>query len=76
MKTIDPKMCNVYFGEFIKAVREEKKLSQEEVATMLGVGQPFLSRIERGQRVIDLNQAIMLCSILEVDLRDFVEKYL
>lgn len=38
----------VVFGEVLRAVRKEKRLSQEELALRAGIERNFVSLIERG----------------------------
>ena len=76
MKTIDAKDCHVAFGKYIKMSRERKGLSQSEVANILGVSQPYYSRIESGLRDVDLAFAFKICDVIGVDIRDFANRYL
>ena len=74
--TIDVRDCHAAFGKYIKAARERKGMSQTEVAKILEVSQPYFSRIENGEREIDLAFAFKICDVMGVDMRDFVNKYL
>ena len=76
MKTIDIRDCHEAFGRYIKVARERKGLSQEEVAEMAEMSQSYYSRIENGQREIDLAVAIRLCASVGTDIRDFINRYL
>lgn len=76
MTTIDTTECHILFGKYIKEARERKKLSQHEVAVRLGLSQSYVSRIEKGEREVDLAVAIKLCEVLGYDLRDFINKNL
>lgn len=76
MTTIDTTECHILFGKYIKDARERKKLSQQEVADKLGVSQSYLSRLEKGERDIDLALALKVCGVLGYDLRDFINKNL
>lgn len=76
MKLLDSKECHIAFGKYIKDIRERKGLSQYEVAETLGVSQPYLSYIERGERDVDLAVAFKLCDIVGTDIRDFINKFM
>ena len=62
------------FGEFIREGRLARNISQLELAESLGLSQPFYSRLEKGLRCIDLELAVKICSALELDLNDFLQK--
>ena len=62
------------FGEFIREGRFARNLSQLELAERLGLSQPFYSRLENGGRSIDLELAVKICSILDLDLNEFLKK--
>ena len=62
------------FGEFIRDGRINKKLSQLELATGLGITQSYLSRFEQGTRSVDFELAVRICSYLDLDLNDFIKR--
>lgn len=76
MKTIDTNECHSMFGNYIKTARMRKKVSQCAVAEALGISQSYLSYIEMGKREIDLALAFKLCDVLELDMRDFINKHM
>lgn len=76
MRKIDSRECHLSFGRFIKQRRELLKLQQKEIAEKVGITQPYLSYIERGERDIDLPLALNLCEALELDINEFVKNYL
>lgn len=76
METIDVRDCHEAFGKYIKNARVRRGISQSEVAEKLGVSQPYYSRIESGQRDVDLAVAFNICTAVGVDIRDFVNRYL
>lgn len=53
-------------GLRIRDLRLSKGLTQEEIATKMGVSIAFLSRVERGRARINLARLSELCNILEV----------
>lgn len=53
-------------NERIKALREDKDLTQAEIATMLGVGQSYYSKQERHDKPFQIEQIIKLCEFYGV----------
>lgn len=66
---------NIVFGGFIKTVRIKRHLTQEDVARHVGVSQAHINRWEKGVRNIDFNKAVKICTVLRVDIRDFLNDY-
>jgi DNA-binding XRE family transcriptional regulator len=62
----------VYFGIRLKELREAAGLSQTEFAKLIGVPQPDLPAIERGERDFRLSTADRLAKALGVLLRDML----
>lgn len=48
-----------FFGEVIKSRRKELKLSQENLAQMIGKKRPYISRIENGEDIRLSNFALV-----------------
>lgn len=76
LKNIDTNECHVQFGKFIRDARELKGLYQAELAEKVGIVQSYLSRLERGERDIDLALALKLCDALNIDIQDFIKKFM
>lgn len=53
-------------GERLRTLRQERRLTQVELAEMLGAHQASLSQIERGIRGLTLQQAVKLARSLRV----------
>jgi ribosome-binding protein aMBF1 (putative translation factor) len=49
-----------YFGELIKNRRKELKLTQQDLATIVGKKRPYISRVENGEDIQLSNFAIIL----------------
>ena len=62
------------FLEQLRKAREEKGLTQTEVAERLGQTQSFVSKVERGERRLDIVELRAFCSALEVSLPQFVKQ--
>lgn len=54
----------------IKKLREEKGLSQGEVATVLGVSRPTYVSLEQGVRGVSLSEAAALAKLFDISLED------
>lgn len=65
----------ISLGQKIQAAREERKLSQEQLANAIGCSQSALSNYEKGKRRIYLSQLEKLSEILEKPLNYFVENF-
>ncbi len=61
-------------GERIKELREQKKWSQEELATKLGITQDSISLWEKNKRTPNTQYIIALCNIFEVSC-DYILGY-
>jgi transcriptional regulator with XRE-family HTH domain len=62
------------FGEAVKAIREEKKMTQAQVAELMDAPATFLSDIERGVRNVSLSTLISLSGALKVKLSEIVKR--
>ena len=60
-------------GEKIRNAREDKDLSQNEIATMIPMNQSNYSKIERGLQEPNLAQLKRICQILKLDPRYLLE---
>jgi transcriptional regulator with XRE-family HTH domain len=61
-------------GSRLKKAREVKRLSQQDVAYLLGVSQKTLSNIESGKSIPNIFQLAKMGKIYELDLLDFLAK--
>ena len=50
-------------GERLQGLRESKGLSQSDLANYLGISQPLLSQIEKGNRNLNLSLLDKLCAL-------------
>jgi transcriptional regulator with XRE-family HTH domain len=58
----------ILFGQRLREVRLEKKVSQEKLAELAGLHRTYVSSVERGQRNISLLNIAKLASALGVPL--------
>ena len=67
-------MENIDIGFKIKKLREEKNLSQEQLANLLEISQSKLSKIENGRiKKIEINLILKFCKSIDVSLDEFFE---
>lgn len=64
------------FGERLKQLREQNNLLQRQVASLLEIDTPMLSKIERGERRAKKEQVIRLSSIMKVSKEDLLTLWL
>jgi predicted transcriptional regulator len=51
-------------------------LKQSDIAELAGISQSQISKFLRGQRILDVEQFVRLCSILSLDAPELVQKAL
>lgn len=55
-------------GNSINKLRKEKKMTQTELAELVGVTQETISKLENGKRKLDINTAQKIAIAFEVSL--------
>jgi HTH-type transcriptional regulator/antitoxin HipB len=63
-KALSPKIL----GQILKSARNNKKLTQEQAGSIVGITQAMLSRIERGETHIRLDTLFRLLAALELEM--------
>jgi transcriptional regulator with XRE-family HTH domain len=58
----------------LKALRESKKMSQEQVAKLMHINQNTYSKLETGQTSLTIDRAKELATIFEVEPEVFLQK--
>lgn len=76
MNKIENSVCLKEFGKYIKKARQWRSITQTEIADQLEITQAYYSLIENGEREIDLVLAMKICKELNLDMRDFIIKFL
>ncbi|WP_082138135.1 helix-turn-helix domain-containing protein [Delftia lacustris] len=61
--------------QLLVQVRVEAGVTQVELAARLDEVQPWISRVERGVRRLDLVELLLWCEALGVPLSTFVQRY-
>lgn len=60
-------------GFFLKELRKEKNITQEQFAEMMNVSRRTVSRWETGSNMPDLDMLIEIADYYDVDLRDLLD---
>lgn len=60
-------------GEFLKKLRKEKNITQEQLAEEMGVSRRTVSRWETGMNMPDMDILIDISDFYEVDLREILD---
>ena len=60
-------------GRFLKELRKEKGLTQEQVAEHFNVAGRTVSRWETGSNMPDLSMLVEISSFYEVDIREIID---
>ncbi len=60
-------------GQFLKALRKEKNLSQEQFAEIMGVSNRSVSRWENGMNMPDLDILIQISEYYDVELKEILD---
>lgn len=63
-------------GHRLLQVREERKLSQTEMADLLGLSQSSYSRLERNEATVELEDMVRYAKTLGVPVQDFLPETL
>lgn len=60
-------------GSFLKELRKEKELTQEQLAETLNVSRRTVSRWETGSNMPDLDLLVEMADLYQVDLRELLD---
>lgn len=58
----------------VRELREQKHFTQKELADKIGSDQTFISKIEIGERRLDIIELKYICDALEINLTEFVRQ--
>ena len=56
------------FGKTVRQLRDERGLSQEELAELLDKDRAYISQVERGQKNVTLKTMVLIAKSLDVDI--------
>ncbi len=72
-KTIHSKEHRILIS-LLREIREDKSLTQSQLAKLIGSDQTFISKIENSERRIDLIELRVICKALNQPFLEFVEQ--
>lgn len=61
-------------GANIRAIRQAVDMTQQELATAVGIGRSMIAQIERGSKVPNLILGRDIAKVLQCDLNDLVRE--
>lgn len=53
-------------------IRKEKRITQVQLATAMRVNQSFISKVERGERRLDIAELLHICELLDVPVSSLI----
>ena len=63
----------IVFGQVIRRLREEKGISQEAFAGLVGIDRSYMGRIERGENNVTLTRIYQISEALGISPADIFE---
>ena len=66
---------DIIIATIIRRLRRERNISQAQIATVLNLPQPVVSKIERAERRVALGELRLICKLLGLPLADFIAEY-
>ena len=62
------------FGDNLKNIRKQRKISQEELAEKLGISRQSISKWETGENYPSMQNIMCLCTIFKCKVNDLVHE--
>lgn len=72
-KTIHAKEYHIVIA-MLRKLREQKQLTQKGLADKIGSDQTFISKIEIGERRVDIIELKYICEALDIELVQFIKQ--
>jgi transcriptional regulator with XRE-family HTH domain len=73
---ITPFADHARLGAFLCSIRVEVGISQRELGKRLNLPQSFISKLERGERQLQVLELIAICEIFELEPTSFLKSFL
>lgn len=73
MANIDDKKFLRFLGEKVRAAREERGLTQQELGDQCRLHRTFIGSVERGERNVSILNLRLIARVLRTRLSDLVE---
>ena len=71
--TVHDQSLNVLFGQRIRQIRNERHMSQEEFAWMVGLHRTYLGQVERAEKNISIKNVEKIARALGMDVKDLFD---
>lgn len=65
-------MEQIKIGQFLKAIRKEKKLTQRQIAESLGISEKTVSKWETGSGLPEVSLMLPLCNLLGISVNELL----
>jgi len=65
---------NKLFGELVRQARELRQQSQENLGFEVGMHRNYIGMIERGERNISFEKALILIQYLEINIKELYDE--
>ena len=69
-------MSRQKLAALLRTIRSDAKLTQGQLAELIGQSQSYVSKYESGEQRLDLLELEVVCKAVKVSLADFVRRYL
>jgi transcriptional regulator with XRE-family HTH domain len=63
----------IRIGMIIRKIREEKKISQQDLAAACNFEKSNMSRIEAGKTNLTIGTLLKICEVLKIKLKEIVD---
>lgn len=59
---------------FLRSIRDTKNITQNQMASILGVAQGTVSKVERNKLTLDFEQLAILREKFQIDVNEYLDK--
>ena len=63
-----------YFGKLIRSKRHEQKITQKQLAKLVGISATYLRGVEHGNHSITWKIWLSICKVLNLDIHEIMDK--
>ena len=68
-------LADTVFRDLLKDLRNERDLTQRQLARRLKVPQSYVSKYETGERRLDFVETVYVCRAMDVNIDEFVRLF-
>ena len=73
---MDSRKLEIYFGKTVCSKRKENKITQEQLAELVGISTTYLRCVEHGKNSISWKLWLRICVVLQIDVKELMDKIL